>query len=104
MDVLARNFFAAALVADFSKVPEKHRNYIRLVFTDPAMRTLYADRETVARTCTAQLRMEAAKYPDDPRLPAARPRHHRPTRRPVAGRRPRGTERARDQGHTRQYA
>lgn len=38
------------------------------------------------------------------RLPAACPRHHRPTRRPVAGRRPRGTERARDQGHTRQYA
>lgn len=186
MDILAWNSLAAAPVTDFSKVPEEHRNYIRLVFTDPAMRTLYADWETVART--AQLRMEAAKYPDDPRLtalvgelsvqdpkfrqwwaahhvtgrsvgtkepppprrrnpqpglghahrehrprpaadrldrrarhplprraalprllvrrlPAACPRHHRLTRRrSVAGRRPRGTERARDQGHTRQYA
>ncbi|MGY3057200.1 transcriptional regulator with XRE-family HTH domain [Streptomyces sp. TE3672] len=70
MDILAWNSLAAALVTDFSKVPEEHRNYIRLVFTDPAMRTLYADWETVARTCTAQLRMEAAKYPDDPRLTA----------------------------------
>ncbi|MDV9197136.1 helix-turn-helix transcriptional regulator [Streptomyces sp. Wh19] len=70
MDILAWNSFAAALVTDFSKVPEKHRNHIRLVFTDPAMRTLYADGETVARTCTAQLRMEAAKYPDGPRLTA----------------------------------
>lgn len=34
------------------------------------MRTLYADWKTMARTRVAQLRMEAAKYPDDPRLTA----------------------------------
>lgn len=34
------------------------------------MRTLYADWKSVARTGVAQLRMEAAKYPDDPRLTA----------------------------------
>ncbi len=70
MDVIAWNALAAALITDFTRIPEKHRNYVRILFTDPAMRTLYSDWETVARTCVAQLRMEAAKYPDDPRLTA----------------------------------
>ncbi|MFE3824319.1 helix-turn-helix domain-containing protein [Streptomyces sp. NPDC059092] len=70
MDVIAWNPLAAAMVTDFSAVPEKHRNYVRILFTDPAMRTLYADWRGVARTSVAQLRMEAAKYPDDPRLTA----------------------------------
>ncbi|AEN13893.1 MULTISPECIES: helix-turn-helix transcriptional regulator [unclassified Streptomyces] len=70
MDVIAWNQLAAALITDFGKLPEKDRNYVRVLFTDPAMRTLYADWKTVARTCVAQLRMEAAKYPDDPRLTA----------------------------------
>ncbi|MFF3562477.1 helix-turn-helix domain-containing protein [Streptomyces sp. NPDC002574] len=70
MDVIAWNSLAAALVTDFGRIPEKHRNYMRLLFTDPAVRTLYADWETLARTCVAQLRMHAAKYPGDPRLTA----------------------------------
>ncbi|WP_030619281.1 helix-turn-helix domain-containing protein [Streptomyces fulvoviolaceus] len=68
MDVIAWNPLAAALITDFGTIPEKHRNYVRILFTDPAMRTLYADWKSVARTCVAQFRMEAAKYPDDPRL------------------------------------
>ncbi|MGW5782203.1 helix-turn-helix domain-containing protein [Streptomyces sp. NPDC003863] len=68
MDILAWNPLAAALVTDFSKIPEKHRNYIRLVFTDPEMRKLYADWPNVAHTCVAQLRMEAARDPDSSRL------------------------------------
>ncbi|MFE2093139.1 helix-turn-helix domain-containing protein [Streptomyces sp. NPDC059460] len=70
MDVIAWNPLAAALITDFAAVPEKHRNYVRILFTDPAMRTLYADWKSVARTAVAQLRMEVAKYPDDPRLAA----------------------------------
>ncbi|MGW3817337.1 helix-turn-helix domain-containing protein [Streptomyces sp. NPDC005046] len=70
MDILAWNSLGAALVTNFGEVPEKKRNYIRILFTDPAMRTLYADWESVARTAVAQLRMEAAKYPDDSRLTA----------------------------------
>ncbi|MGW6598969.1 helix-turn-helix domain-containing protein [Streptomyces sp. NPDC055036] len=70
MDVIAWNPLAAALIIDFGTVPEKHRNYVRILFTDPMMRTLYADWKGVARTAVAQLRMEAAKYPDDPRLTA----------------------------------
>lgn len=54
----------------FRPDPGRQRNYVRIIFTDPAMRALYADWETVARTSVAQLRMEAAKYPDDPRLTA----------------------------------
>ncbi|MEU3227042.1 helix-turn-helix transcriptional regulator [Streptomyces sp. NPDC006976] len=70
MDILAWNSLAAAMVTDFAAVPEKHRNYVRILFTDPAMRTLYADWKSVARMAVAQLRMEAAKYPDDPGLTA----------------------------------
>ncbi|MCF2129150.1 helix-turn-helix transcriptional regulator [Strepomyces sp. STD 3.1] len=70
MDVIAWNPLAATLITDFGKVPEKHRNYVRILFTDPMMRSLYADWRSVARTAVAQLRMEAAKYPDDPRLAA----------------------------------
>ncbi|MDT0572759.1 helix-turn-helix domain-containing protein [Streptomyces sp. DSM 3412] len=67
-DILAWNALAAALVTDFSRIPEKHRNYPRLLFVDQAMRDLYADWEGSARIAVAQLRMEAAKYPEDPRL------------------------------------
>nr|WP_128808178.1 helix-turn-helix transcriptional regulator [Streptomyces sp. Termitarium-T10T-6] len=70
MDILAWNPLAAALVTDFETIPEKHRNYVRLVFTDPRMRELYADWENVAHTCVAQLRMEAARDPDNARLTA----------------------------------
>ncbi|MFI9167895.1 helix-turn-helix domain-containing protein [Streptomyces lincolnensis] len=67
-DILAWNALAAALVTDFSRIPEKHRNYPRLLFTDPVMRGLYADWETAARVTVAHLRREAATYPEDPRL------------------------------------
>jgi transcriptional regulator with XRE-family HTH domain len=70
MDILAWNPLAAALVTDFGQIPKNKRNYIRLVFTDPAMRSLYADWDTVAHTCVALLRREAAQYPDDPQLTA----------------------------------
>jgi transcriptional regulator with XRE-family HTH domain len=67
-DILAWNTLAAALVTDFSKIPDKHRNYVRILFTEPVMRTFYADWGAVARLAVAMLRMEAAKYPQDARL------------------------------------
>ncbi|MDA3644259.1 helix-turn-helix transcriptional regulator [Saccharopolyspora indica] len=69
-EILAWNPLASALLADFSQMPANKRNYIRLLFTDPAARRLYDDWENVARTCVAQLRMEAADSPDDPQLMA----------------------------------
>lgn len=67
-DVLAWNHLAAALITDFAQIPEKHRTYIRLLFTDPAMRTLYPDWENTARMAVAQLRIEAAHNQADPRI------------------------------------
>ncbi|MGX2993039.1 helix-turn-helix domain-containing protein [Streptomyces sp. JNUCC 64] len=69
-DVLAWNPLAAALVTDFARLPEKHRNYTRLVFTDPTARELYADWERVAHLCVARLRAEADQDPGSPRLAA----------------------------------
>ncbi|MFT4126161.1 MAG: helix-turn-helix transcriptional regulator [Gordonia sp. (in: high G+C Gram-positive bacteria)] len=70
MEVLAWNALAAALVADFGAVPEAERNYVRMIFLDPRMRTLFDDWEGVARTCVEILRMNAGENPTDPTLVA----------------------------------
>jgi MmyB-like transcription regulator ligand binding domain len=40
-DVLAWNRMAAALMVEFGQVPERERNFMRLLFTDPRLRCLY---------------------------------------------------------------
>lgn len=67
-DILAWNAMAAALFTDFARIPEKQRNFVRLVFREPAIRALYPNWEWVAQTTLAQLRMEAVRDPKDPRL------------------------------------
>ncbi|MEU0298299.1 helix-turn-helix transcriptional regulator [Streptomyces sp. NPDC006175] len=67
-DILAWNPQAAALFTDFSLLPRDRRNFVRLVFCDPTVRALYTDWEYMARACVEQLRMEAARDPEDPRL------------------------------------
>ncbi|MER7930627.1 helix-turn-helix transcriptional regulator [Streptomyces sp. NPDC096057] len=69
-DILAWNELAAALWTDFGRIPEQERIFIRLLFTEPWMRELYADWEEVTRLAIVQLRMESARYPGDPRLAA----------------------------------
>ncbi|MFJ8021515.1 helix-turn-helix transcriptional regulator [Streptomyces sp. NPDC096311] len=69
MDVLAWNPLAAALVGDFGQIPEKDRNYAKMVFSD-RMKGLYADWEATARMTVAQLRMEAAHNAGSARLTA----------------------------------
>lgn len=64
-DILAWNPLAAALITDFGRIPEKHRTYVRLLFTAPAIRRLYPDWENIARMTVAQLRLEAANAPGD---------------------------------------
>jgi transcriptional regulator with XRE-family HTH domain len=68
MDILAWNAAAAALFTDFARIPANRRNYVRLLFTDPAMRALHTEWESAARTGVASLRMEAAHDPDAPDL------------------------------------
>ncbi|MEU8876019.1 helix-turn-helix domain-containing protein [Streptomyces javensis] len=67
-DILAWNSMAAALFTDFARIPVERRNFVRLVFREPAIRALYPDWDWVAQTSLAQLRMEAARDPNDPRL------------------------------------
>lgn len=67
-DILAWNPLAAALMVDFGEVPERERNFMRLLFSDPRMRSLYPDWEGLARAVVSYIRMEAARKPDDPRL------------------------------------
>lgn len=69
-DILAWNSLAEQVYLEFSALPARERNYVRLVFTDARMRELFADWEAVARACVAILRREAAANPDDPALSA----------------------------------
>jgi transcriptional regulator with XRE-family HTH domain len=69
-DILAWNAAAVALYGDLGAIPPAERNYMRMVFLDPAMRSLYVDWEEAAQLSAATLRMESAAHPDDPRLAA----------------------------------
>ncbi|MFF1568199.1 helix-turn-helix domain-containing protein [Streptomyces sp. NPDC058293] len=68
LDVLAWNAAAVALYTDFSAIPAGRRNYVRLLFTDPAVRALHRRWEHDARDAVAALRMEAATDPEDAEL------------------------------------
>jgi transcriptional regulator with XRE-family HTH domain len=68
LDILAWNASATALYTDFARLPARSRNYVRLLFTDPAFRALHAEWEHDARTVVASLRMQAAQDPGDPEL------------------------------------
>lgn len=69
-DLLAWNAMAAALVTDFGRIPVEQRNYVRLLFTEPAIRVLYRDWEHMARLAVSHLRMDSRRNPHDPRLTA----------------------------------
>ncbi|QZY51803.1 helix-turn-helix domain-containing protein [Leucobacter tenebrionis] len=69
-EILAWNPLAEQVYAPFGEMSKKQLNYVRLIFTDPAMRELFADWPSVARSCVAILRREAAASPEDPALSA----------------------------------
>jgi hypothetical protein len=78
-------------MVDFGEVPERERNFVRRLFTDPRMRSLYPEWEELVRSVVSYLRMEAARKPDDPRLAETRRRpldQGRPVP-PLVGRHPR---------------
>src|ERR1700756_4425890 len=58
LDILVWNAGAAALYTDSARIPARRRNYVRLLFTDPAVRALHTEWEHDARTVVASLRME----------------------------------------------
>ncbi|MGW2057819.1 helix-turn-helix domain-containing protein [Streptomyces sp. NPDC001840] len=68
MDILAWNHAATALYTDFARIPTARRNYVYMLFTDPAFRGMHLEWEHDARDAVAALRMEAANGSDDPAL------------------------------------
>lgn len=60
-DVLAWNRAAAAMLTDYSKLPVKERNILRLMFTDSRVRSLQEDWQSVARFVVAVFRADAAR-------------------------------------------
>ena len=68
LDVLAWNEPAHLLVADFATLPAAVRNMARLVFLDDAAKGLYPDWESKARDTVSNVRFDAGRHPDDPRL------------------------------------
>jgi transcriptional regulator with XRE-family HTH domain len=66
LDLLYWNPTAEALLGPF---PD-HRNYARMIFQDPAQRTLHADWEEAARQAAALLRYAGVRHPEDDRLRA----------------------------------
>ncbi|GHB51625.1 transcriptional regulator [Streptomyces cirratus] len=70
LDVLAWNDLARTLIADFPALPPDGRNMARLVFLDRAAKDLYPEWEAKARDTVSNLRLDAGRHPDDPRLAA----------------------------------
>lgn len=68
MEILAWNPLMERVYVNFSELPKKELNFVRLAFTDPRMRELFADWPAVARSCVAILRREATANPDDAAL------------------------------------
>jgi transcriptional regulator with XRE-family HTH domain len=72
-DVLAWNPLAAALLGDFSAVPARERNLLRLRFLGGTRQQELFGKEATeewARETAADLRAATGKYPDDPSIAA----------------------------------
>ncbi|MFI5606398.1 helix-turn-helix domain-containing protein [Amycolatopsis sp. NPDC051903] len=67
-DVLAWNRTAAVLFGDWASRAPQDRNWARVVFLDPAAKTLFADWPAKAADVVGQLRLDAGRHPDDPAL------------------------------------
>ncbi|WP_344445459.1 helix-turn-helix transcriptional regulator [Kitasatospora nipponensis] len=68
LDVIGWNRPALALFGDFSTMPPEQRNMAWQVFRNPDSRTFYDDWEAKASMVVSCLRLDAGRYPDDPRL------------------------------------
>ncbi len=69
-DVLAWNATGAALDAVVAARPPGERNVARRILLDPSARELYPEWESLAHEVADVLRLNAARYAEDPRLMA----------------------------------
>ena len=65
LDVLAWNQLAKAVFKDFAAIRRRDRNFLRMLFLDPDVRSRFVDWEPVARATVGFLRAAA---PSEPRL------------------------------------
>src|SRR6476659_4990052 len=65
LDVLAWNDLATAVIKDFATIRRQDRNFLRMLFLDPDVRSRFVDWEPVARAAVAFVRAAA---PSEPRL------------------------------------
>lgn len=68
MEVLAGNELAWALLADFPARPADDRNLLRWILTDPRVRELYLEWETIAHEMVGVLQLESSARPRDPQI------------------------------------
>lgn len=59
MDILAWNRLATAVFTDFAAVPRRERNFLRMLFLDPAVRERYVNWSSIARICVGYVRAAA---------------------------------------------
>ncbi|WP_432923667.1 helix-turn-helix domain-containing protein [Microbispora sp. CA-135349] len=68
-DVVAWNTLAAAVFADFAAIPEERRTIAHLIFLDEEIRRMHGEAwPRLAREHVAQLRVMAARHPQDARI------------------------------------
>lgn len=60
-DIVAWNRAAAAVFTDYAALPARERNILRIVFSDPRVREMQADWQSVARFAVSTFRVEAAR-------------------------------------------
>ncbi|MCZ4602390.1 helix-turn-helix transcriptional regulator [Streptomyces sp. Lzd4kr] len=69
MDITGSNEATAFLLTDFHRMPARERNGLRWLLLSPTARERYADTwEQVIRELVGMLRIQAARYPERPRL------------------------------------
>ncbi|WP_306213448.1 helix-turn-helix transcriptional regulator [Actinoplanes sp. RD1] len=67
-DVLAANRMARLLLADFDAMPARQRNALRWLVLDEGAKSIWGDKwAKTTSAMTGMLRLDAARYPDDPR-------------------------------------
>jgi transcriptional regulator with XRE-family HTH domain len=70
-DIVAWNRLAAAVFADFAAIPDERRTIAHLIFLDEGIRRLHGERwPRLAREHVAQLRILAARFPENPHVTA----------------------------------
>ncbi|HEX3814201.1 MAG TPA: helix-turn-helix transcriptional regulator [Mycobacteriales bacterium] len=68
LDVLAYNALGAVMSFHLPTIPVEERNMARLFFLDDSAAELHPEWDSLSREVVANLRSEAGRHPDDPRL------------------------------------